>query len=555
MCAETLAPRVESLPERTRSPGTVVARFIARSVSKTSIIVGYAFAFYVTSSIYGYSKTYASEASRQALAVTFGNNPGFNAILGVAHNIDTVRGFAAWRTLAILTIVGAIWALVVATKRFRGEEESGHSEIMLAGQTTQRQAAANTLIGLSAGVIIIYIFAAATAFFVGQTNNLHFTLSESLFYALALVAGIAMFFAIGALASQIAATRRRAAAIATGVFGISYLLRAIGDAATGAHWLTDISPLGWIENLRPLTGSNLIWLLPIGGLIATLCSLTIYFSGRRDLGASLLPDKDTARARTKFLNGNLGFAFRDAKGAILGWLSAIIVAGLAMGMIAKAAGEGMLASDALRNYVGNLTQTSPSTVGATIYLGLVFFMFMAAVMALAASFIGSMREDEAEGYLDNLFVRPVSRLRWLRDRLAVLITTVIAAGLAAGIFTWLAAASQHSGIAFRKMLEAGVNTMIPAAVIIGIGVLLLGIRPRFVSLLLYTIIGWSFLLEMIGPVIKLNHWILDTSLLHHVAAAPTATPRWGTAAILIGIGAVACIIGAIAFNRRDLVSK
>lgn len=83
----------------------------------------------------------------------------------------------------------------------------------------------------------------------------------------------------------------------------------------------------------------------------------------------------------------------------------------------------------------------------------------------------------------------------------------------------------------------------------------MGIRPRWTSAVMYVVIGWSFLLEMIGPAINLNHWILDTSLLHHVAFSPAVDPRWSTAGILAGIGAAAAIIGAIVFNRRDLAGK
>ena len=69
---------------------------------------------------------------------------------------------------------------------------------------------------------------------------------------------------------------------------------------------------------------------------------------------------------------------------------------------------------------------------------------------------------------------------------------------------------------------------------------------------MYIVIGWSFLLEMIGPAIKLNHWVLDTSLLYHVALAPATDPRWGSLAIIAGAGLAMAVIGAIVFNRRDL---
>ena len=550
MGAETLVAAAEPAVERFRSPGTVIARFTSRSIYKTALIIGYAFAIYAASSFLGFNKTYYTKAARETLARLFGTNAGLQALFGVAHRIDTVRGFVAWRTLGVLTIVGGIWALVAATKRFRGEEEAGRLELFLSGQTTGGKAALNTLAGLGAGLLIVYALTAVVTGIVGNMNKVHLGASETLFFSLALVASIAEFFAVGAFASQIAPTRRRAASIAAGVFGLSFILRAIGDATPSAHWLTNVSPLGWIEHLRPLTGSNPIWLLPIFTFVVVLCTATVYLAGGRDLGASLLPDKDTRRHHTRFLNTPLELALRESRGSILGWLASLAATSIAMGAIAKAAGKAMAASTGTQTFIKSMTQNP--VVGATTYIAVVFLMVMAAIMAMAAQAINSMREDEAEGYLDNLLTRPVSRVRWLGGRLLTVVASVFLAGVVTGLFSWFGSESQNTGIALSKMLQAGVNATIPAAFIIGIGALTLGLRPRWTSAVLYTVIGWSFLMEMIGPAIKLNHWVLDTSLLHHVALSPATDPRWSTAGILIGIGVVALVIGAFAFNKRDL---
>ena len=527
----------------------------ARNISKTAAIVGYAFAAYVASSLLGFTRTYKTAAARAALAASFGGNPGLNALFGMSHHIDTVRGFSAWRTLGVLTIVGAIWALVAATKRFRGEEEAGRSEMFLSGPTTPRLAAANTLVGLSAGLAVIYVLVALVTLVAGHMSHLNFTTSESLFFALAIVASTAEFLAVGAFTSQIAPTRRRAASIAAGVFGVAFLLRAIGDASPSVRWLTYVSPLGWIEHLRPLTGSSPIWLLPIAGFVAALCAATVYVAGERDLGASLIPDKDTAKQRTRFLNAPFGLAVREVRGSLYGWLAAIAASSIAMGVIAKSAGKVLEASPAVKKYLSNITQSQRHLFGTVTYLGIIFLIMMTVIMALAASFVGAMREDEAEGYLDNLLVRPVSRMKWLLGRLVIVVASVLLAGLSAAVFAWFGAATQHSGVGIGKLISAGINAAVPAAFIIGIGVLTMGIRPRWTSAVMYVVIGWSFLLEMIGPAINLNHWILDTSLLHHVAFSPAVDPRWSTAGILAGIGAAAAIIGAIVFNRRDLAGK
>jgi len=104
---ETIAAPGEQPIQEFRSPGTVIARFVARSVSKTAAIVGYGFAIYVVSSIYGFHQRPTrprphARRSRNSLATT----AGLQALFGVARHIDTVRGFTAWRTLGVLTIVG-----------------------------------------------------------------------------------------------------------------------------------------------------------------------------------------------------------------------------------------------------------------------------------------------------------------------------------------------------------------------------------------------------------------------------------------------------------------
>lgn len=193
MSADAIAVAVEPSLKRFRSPGTVIARFVGRSVSKTAAIVGYAFAAYVASSIWGFKKTYDTQAAREALARLFGNNPGLHALFGVSHHLDTVRGFTAWRTLGVLTIVGAIWALMAATKRFRGEEEAGRWELFLSGQTTARLGALNVMAGLGVGLVVIYVLVAIVTAVMGNINKLHFGAGEMLFFSLALVASAAEF--------------------------------------------------------------------------------------------------------------------------------------------------------------------------------------------------------------------------------------------------------------------------------------------------------------------------------------------------------------------------
>ena len=122
----------------------------------------------------------------------------------------------------------------------------------------------------------------------------------------------------------------------------------------------------------------------------------------------------------------------------------------------------------------------------------------------------------------------------------------------AGIFAWLGAASQHSGVSFTSLLSAGVNLVPPALTITGIGVLVFGVRPRLTSIVVYALLGWSLLVVVVGGIGATSHWILDTSVFHQMASAPAVAPNWEANALMTAIGALGAVFGGLAFRRRDL---
>ena len=85
--------------------------------------------------------------SREKVALTFGANAGLTALLGQGQQLATVAGFTAWRAMGVLVPVGAVWAMLAATRLTRGEEDAGRTELLLAGQTTRRRAAAQAIAG------------------------------------------------------------------------------------------------------------------------------------------------------------------------------------------------------------------------------------------------------------------------------------------------------------------------------------------------------------------------------------------------------------------------
>jgi ABC-2 type transport system permease protein len=529
-----------------RAP-TVIATLTARRAIRSGALWGYVFGAYLATQALAYASSYKTPAARARLAEEFASNAGVSALVGPAHDISTVAGFTVWKCLVVLAVVGAVWGLLTGTRLLRGEEDAGRWELLLAGQTTRRAAAAQALLGLGCGVAVLWIVTAAITVVVGRSSKVRISVGGALYLGVAVVAAGAMWLALGALASQLAPTRRRASAYAAAALGVAYALRMVADSGTGLGWMRWASPLGWVEELQPLTGPHPFALLPVGGLIALSCVLTLWLAGSRDLGASTFLDHASSSPHTALLFGPVGLDLRLARANLAGWGVGIAAYGLLLGLVAKSAGTAIANSTSLTGAFSRL-----GAVGTGAYLGVAFLMLAVLVAFVASGQISAARAEEAEGRLDHILVRPVSRSRWLAARLAVATGALVLGGLLAGVSAWLGAASQDSGEGFSALFDAGLNVIPPAVCLLGIGAFAFGVWPRASTIVTYGVLVWAFLVELVGGIVGLNHWVLDTSLFHQMAAAPAVSPDWTSGAVMLGLGAACALAGGVALHFRDL---
>ena len=148
------------------------------------------------------------------------------------------------------------------------------------------------------------------------------------------------------------------------MLGAAYLIRLVAYADMKLMWLRWASPLGWVDELQPLTGSRPLLLIPVAAFIAALAAATIVLAGRRDLGASVLPAHDTAVPRTRLVNGPLGLAARLARRGAAGWLAGLAGGGLILGPTAKAT------EDVFSGQSGGVIAKLGGTTGGASYLGI-----------------------------------------------------------------------------------------------------------------------------------------------------------------------------------------
>ena len=520
----------------------------ARKAVRSGALWGCVFGIVIASSAISYTKLYKTPAERLALAHAYGANKATSALFGPARDLQTVAGFTAFKVSMTLMLMGAVWGLLTSTRLLRGEEDSGRWAILLTGQTTRRGAATQALGGLGAGVVTLWALAAVLTVLVGRGPSVGIGAGAALYFALAMVATAAMFVAVGAVTSQLAATRRQAAAIAGTFLGVAYAVRMIADAGVGLHGMIWATPLGWVEQLQPLTGPAPLALLPILAFTALLAGAAVVLAGTRDVGAGVVEDTAIGASHLRLLSGPTGLAVRLLRPTVIGWWVAIGVSGLLYGFIAKSAGTAISGSS-IRDVFSRLGSTGR---GAAAVLGVCFLILGILVAFVAVGQLTAARSEESEGRLVHLLVRPVARGSWLGGRLLVAIVVLVVSGVIAGVVTWLGAASQHAGVGFTSVLAAGVNLVPPAIVLLGIGVLVFGLRPRSMALVAYAVLGWSVLVVVVGGIGATSHWVLDTSVFHQMASAPAVSPNWEANGIMTGIGITAALLGMLAFRRRDL---
>jgi ABC-2 type transport system permease protein len=482
------------------------------------------------------------------LAASFGPNHAATALFGPAPQLQTVAGFTVFKVSMTLMIIGAVWGLLTSTRLLRGEEDNGRWELLLSGATTRSRAAFQALAGLGLGAAIIWAITAAITAVAGLSSKVDTGVAPALYLALALVASPVMFLAVGALTSQLAPTRGQAAGFAGTFLGASYALRMVADAGVGLHWLVWLSPLGWVEELRPLTSPHPAALLPVAGLTAVVSVLAIKLAGGRDIGASVVADRTSAPPRLRLLGNPTGLTVRLVRPTAIGWIVAVAVAGLLLGVVAKAAGS-TISGSSVQKVFGRLG--APGT-GADAFLGLSFLILGVLVSYVAAGQVSAAQREEAGGRLDHVLSQPVPRWSWFAGRVSVAAALLVAAGLVAGVSAWAGAATQAPGVRFAAAIDAGLNIVPPALVFLGLGALAIGVWPRRASVIVNAALAWSLLVELLGGFAVQSHWLLDTSVFHQVNSAPAVAPDWAKNGVITAIAGVCVVAGLSRFSQRDL---
>jgi ABC-2 type transport system permease protein len=539
----------EAPPRRTQAPargpaGAVAAR-VLRGGRVLTATFGYLFAVYSFIQPAGYRGTYPALAGRLAFARDFGGNTGLRLFYGQPHGLLTVTGYTAWRVGGTLAIAAAAFGLVATASALRGDEDAGRTELVLAGIISRRTAYWSALAAV--GVATVALWAAEFAGFVAG----RLPAAGSAFLALATVSVIPVFAGLGAVASQLAPSRRIALELGGGAIALFLLLRAVADTATGAGWLRWATPLGWAEEMRPFAGARpAVLLLPVVAS-AALLGTAAWLAARRDLGSGLIPARGSAAPRRAGLSSPTAQALRGQRGGLTAWTGCFAVFMFILGLVSG----GVSPADIPRNAARQLGKLGTGSIATPAgYLSFIFFFVMLAVSLFACAQLGTARREEAGQQLETLLAQPVSRVRWLAGRLLIAAGGVTVISLTSGLLTWAGAVSGGAGVALPQALGAGANCLPVAALFLGAAALSYAAAPRAGAAISYGIVTVTFLWQAAGALLGAPGWLVGLTPFAHVGLVPAQPFRAADAAVMTGLGLAAALAALALFRRRDLLS-
>jgi ABC-2 type transport system permease protein len=501
------------------------------------------FAFMAAANVVGYRRSYPTVAERVAFARSFGANKAVELFYGSPHDLLSVGGYVAWRVGGTGAILAGVFGVLAAVRALRAEEDAGRQELVRAGSVSRRSAYLGALAAIGAGAVVLFL-----ALFLGLAG-VRLAPGGSAFLALATISPVAVFAGLGALASQLAPSRRIALELATGSLVLAFMLRVIGDTSTSLGWLRWATPFGWSEETRAFAGARpaVLALPALSG--AVLLALAGLIAARRDVGTGLLPARDSAEPRLRLLSSPTALAVRDELGSIAVWTGATGLFAVVVGILST--------SFTTANLPANLRQELHKLGGTTITtpagaLGFYFLLFVLTISLFACSQIAALRRDEAEQRLETLFVFPVDRRRFLAGRLLVAAASATLLALAAGFCTWAGAAAESAHVSLARLLEAGANCLPVSLLFLALAALAFAVVPRATNAIAYGLVSGAFLWQLLGALLGAPRFLLDLSPFQHFAFVPAQAFRAGPAAALLALAALAVLASLWSFGRRDL---
>ena len=538
---------------KTYSTNRALRRFGFRQTLRGALILGVLCGLMMGAQGAAYAAAYPDQSARDAFVTSLESVPAIGFMAGEIRDAATPASYSIYKSIALTTLITAVWGLLTTTRLLRGQEEDGRLEPILAGRTTKVRASTQILIGYGYSLTLAVVITWLAIGVLGLDPQVHLSFGNAGLLTLGVFMPAVFFASLGILTSQLALTRGRAMAYGLGLLLFFFTLRGAGNSVADWNNLKNVSPFGWTDLLNPVLDPDVWWLVPTLFFAFVAIPLALFFAWRRDLGESILPQSEHVRSHFYLLGSDFSFSIRQNIWPFVWWtIGTVAYAGL-LSSIAKVAADALSSSPAVVKVIGSLGGNHDSLVIAFLGFGGVFTALILLVMSAVA--IGSIRGQEAKLYLDNILVQPIHRSAWLIKRIVILLAMAFLISLITGYVIWQIASVQNISLNLGIVLQNSISLVGSTVLLVGAGIVIYGFVPRLAVIIMYVAIVWAFVSDILKALFSLGDTIDKTSLLHYATFTPDKSPDWSTFAWLVGIGIILAAIGIVAFTKRDIITE
>ncbi|UKA53514.1 hypothetical protein LFT45_17595 [Arthrobacter sp. FW305-BF8] len=317
-------------------------------------------------------------------------------------------------------------------------------------------------------------------------------------------------------------------------------------------WVSLFSPIGWGQRSRPFSAADPAPLLVLAAAATALAVAVMVLRNRRDLGASLLPERAGPERAGAGGASFLGLAWRQQQPTLIGWcLFAALLDGIA-GSLGPVVSDVIGGNDSLRELILRLV---PGTRAEIIDVFTAALLGIAGVLAAAAGIQAMLRlrTEEAEGRAELLLATPRSRARWLGANLILAAASATVVAAVAGTAATAGLTLSGVGNGPPGLLIGSALAHVPAAaVFVAATAVAFAAVPRVSIPLGWAMLAGGLVLGQFGELLRLPAWLQDVSPFRHSAAMPVEPFDPEAALTLTTIALAGAGIAAYLFRRRDL---
>lgn len=481
------------------------------------------------------------------------HSPALTAMVGIISQPESISGAVWCKYWMFGSLMLGIGMLFLMTRNLRADEDQGRAELIRStplGIHARLMTSVGwmSVVSIVTGLVAGGVLAAMNL----TTDGTRQVMTSAQAANGAMLMGLSMALVgllgvgIGAVTNELSPSSGAANGIGIAVFGVFYLLRAFGDL--GGNALVWLSPMGWAQKTDPW-GANRWWLAGVVIVFAAvLVGVAWLIQSRRDLDASVIRASHGHPAASGFLQTIVGLGTRLQRGSLIGWLIGIVVFGGLVSSVMQSMSD-MLANSALANGpLGDIVSGGLKALAA----GLLVPLIALAISVFAAQSATTLRADEAHGVLEAQLAGAVSRTSWALQRLAITVIGTVVLLLVAGAIVGQSYAGLVAGGSMADIVGAFLAYLPACLLLASVFVLGFGWWPRQSVLVTWIVVGFLWVIMMVGIAIRIPQWFLDLMPFNATPQLPAAAMDWRPIVIMSAIAVVFSAVGLIGLRRRNV---